>query len=315
MHLSDPLLSLPVGLSFWAISAMALRSATGTKDDDPESFQVPLAGVMSAFVFAAQMVNFAIPGTGSSGHLGGGLLMACLIGPRRAFLAMASVLLIQCLLFADGGILALGCNLFNMAILPTFVVYSLIRGWNDPQGLPRAWIVVTGGILALMLGSGMVGLQVILSGRTSIPLIGLWGFLLSIHFVIGVVEGFATWGILRFLHRTRPRLVAHDASTASAARLRMGFLVAVALGLGASASAKPDGLEWALAKFGPPPVGAPWQNLTDRFSPFAGYEIPSWFPNNLPWPAVDSGGSILDALVFLGFAIATGMVLRRGMNR
>ena len=83
-------------------------------------------GVLGAFVFAAQMINFTIPATGSSGHLGGGLILAILLGPYAAFLVIASVLTVQALFFADGGLLALGCNIFNLGILPAFVAYPFI---------------------------------------------------------------------------------------------------------------------------------------------------------------------------------------------
>ena len=94
---------------------------------DGDDRRVPLMGVLGAFVFAAQMVNFAIPGTGSSGHLGGGLLLAILLGPRAAFIVIASVLIVQALFFADGGLLALGCNVFNLGFFPAFVASTV--GW------------------------------------------------------------------------------------------------------------------------------------------------------------------------------------------
>ena len=126
MHMADALISPAVGGTMWlASAALAARSARRleTQADDR---MVPLMGVAGAFVFAAQMVNFGIPGTGSSGHLGGGLLLAALLGPHAAFLVMASILTLQALLFADGGLLALGCNIFNLGALPCFVAYPLL---------------------------------------------------------------------------------------------------------------------------------------------------------------------------------------------
>ena len=87
---------------------------------------VPLMGVLGAFIFAAQMLNFTIPATGSSGHLGGGMILAILLGPYAAFLVMASVLTVQALFFADGGLLALGCNIFNLGFFPCFIAYPFI---------------------------------------------------------------------------------------------------------------------------------------------------------------------------------------------
>jgi cobalt/nickel transport system permease protein len=108
-----------------ATAGVAAYSIKKIKDDMDER-KIPLMGVMGAFVFAAQMINFAIPATGSSGHLGGGLMLAILLGPYAGFLTMASILTIQALFFADGGLLALGCNIFNLGFFTCFVAYPLI---------------------------------------------------------------------------------------------------------------------------------------------------------------------------------------------
>ena len=104
---------------------MVAYSARKVREELDES-KIPLMGVAGAFVFAAQMLNFTIPGTGSSGHLGGALILAILLGPEAAFLVMASVLTVQALFFADGGLLALGCNIFNLGFFPAFVAYPLV---------------------------------------------------------------------------------------------------------------------------------------------------------------------------------------------
>src|SRR5512143_324466 len=126
MHMADALVSAAVGGSFWALSGGALAGCSRRVRRDEDERRVPLMGVLGAFVFAVQMVNFAIPGTGSSGHLVGTLLLSALLGPPAAVLVMGSVLLVQALFFADGGLLAFGCNLFNMGILPAFVAYPLV---------------------------------------------------------------------------------------------------------------------------------------------------------------------------------------------
>lgn len=117
MHMSDALLSPAIGGTFWVASG-ALIAWSAKKIAHEPDVKTPLMGVLGAFVFAAQMINFTIPGTGSSGHLGGGLLLTVLLGPYRALLALASVLVVQSLFFADGGLLALGCNIFNLAFFP-----------------------------------------------------------------------------------------------------------------------------------------------------------------------------------------------------
>src|SRR5512134_4118717 len=126
MHMADALLSPAVGGTLWAASAGAIAYCSSKVRKELDDRKVPLMGVLGAFLFAAQMVNFSIPGTGSSGHIGGGLLLAILLGPHAAILTIASVLFIQALFFADGGLLALGCNIFNLGIFPAFIAYPFI---------------------------------------------------------------------------------------------------------------------------------------------------------------------------------------------
>jgi len=126
MHMADAMLSPVVGGTMWVATAATITFCSKKINPQSDHVQVPMMGVMAAFVFAAQMINFTIPGTGSSGHLGGGMLLAILLGPEAAFLAMASVLTVQALFFADGGILALGCNIFNLGVFPCFIAYPFI---------------------------------------------------------------------------------------------------------------------------------------------------------------------------------------------
>ena len=167
-------------------------------------------GVMGAFVFAAQMVNFTIPGTGSSGHLCGGMMMAALLGPWAGFLAMIGVLLIQCLLFADGGILALGCNIWNMAFYGCFVGGLLIwktimRGKASRARITAASIL--GCVATLQLGAFSVVLETSASGITELPFAAFLGFMQPIHLAIGLVEGLITAAVLCFVYEARPELL------------------------------------------------------------------------------------------------------------
>ncbi len=153
MHMADALISPAVGgVCGLAAAGLLARCARRLQRDLREDL-VPLMGVLGAFVFAAQMINFSIPGTGSSGHLGGGLLLAVLLGPSAAFLVIASVLTVQALFFADGGLLALGCNLINLGFFPAFVAYPLLY-----QPLARgAYGTLRAGAAAVV--AGVVGLQ------------------------------------------------------------------------------------------------------------------------------------------------------------
>ena len=174
-----------------------------------EAKPVPVMGVMGAFVFAAQMINFTIPGTGSSGHLCGGMLLAAIVGPYAAFLTMIGVLLIQCLLFADGGLMALGANIWNMAFYGCFVGGLIWRAFTR-KGLNRAKIIAAsliGCILSLQLGAFSVSVETLASGITALP---FGAFLLAmqpIHLAIGAVEGCITAAVLAFLYEARPSLL------------------------------------------------------------------------------------------------------------
>lgn len=126
MHMADALISPAVAGTMYAASTGAAAYSVRKLRQENDPRKIPVMGVMGAFVFATQMINFTIPGTGSSGHLCGGMLLTALLGPQAGFLTMIGVLLIQCLLFADGGLLALGCNVWNMAFYGCFIGYYLI---------------------------------------------------------------------------------------------------------------------------------------------------------------------------------------------
>ena len=126
MHMADALVSPAVGGTLWAVSAGLIGYGSKKAKEYLDDKTAPLMGVFGAFIFAAQMINFTIPATGSSGHLGGGLLLAILLGPWPAFLTISSILTVQALFFADGGMLALGCNIFNIGFFPCLLAYPLI---------------------------------------------------------------------------------------------------------------------------------------------------------------------------------------------
>jgi len=126
MHMADALITPAVGGIMMAVSAASVGYSVKKVKQELDDKKVPLMGVMGAFVFAGQMVNFTIPATGSSGHIGGGILLAALLGPYAAFLVISAVIIIQALFFADGGLLALGCNIFNMGFFACFIAYPLL---------------------------------------------------------------------------------------------------------------------------------------------------------------------------------------------
>lgn len=264
MHMSDALVSPAVaavaGAASLALLCVAVRRTgrrAAGRPDEPHI--VPLMGVMGAFVFAAQMVNFAIPGTGSSGHLVGGILLAAILGPWAAFATLSSVLVLQCLLFADGGLLALGCNILNMAALSCLVAYPLVfrplAAGRAADGRIAA-ASVAASVAALALGAAAVTVETEASGITALPAGRFLLFMLPIHLLIGLCEGAATAALLCTVRRHRPRLLADLRRDEPQGVRRPGAtLAAIALaalligGAGARfASEAPDGLEWSIGK-------------------------------------------------------------------
>lgn len=256
--MADALLSPTVGGAAWAAAAAATAGASRALTAMADDRKVPLMGVAGAFVFAAQMVNFAIPGTGSSGHMGGGLLLAILLGPHAAFLVMASVLTLQALFFADGGLLALGANALNMGAVPAFVVYPLVfRPLAGPAPSERRLTVATvvSAVAALQLGSLGVVVETTLSGIASLPPRAFLLAMQPIHLAIGLVEGLATMAVVGFVAKMRPEVFALPARSAGESRsLRPVVVALLAAALFAGgvlslvASRKPDGLEWSVSR-------------------------------------------------------------------
>src|SRR5512136_2789327 len=156
MHMADALLSPAVGTTLWAGTAAVTGFASKRLKRQIDDRTIPLMGVLGAFIFASQMINFTIPGTGSSGHIGGGMILAVLLGSNAAFLVMASVLTIQALFFADGGLLALGCNVINLGFFSCFLAYPLIyrRLAGQKPSRNRIFIAATAAsVAALQMGA------------------------------------------------------------------------------------------------------------------------------------------------------------------
>jgi cobalt/nickel transport system permease protein len=182
------------------------------------------------------------------------LLLAILLGPHAAFLVMASVLIVQALFFADGGLLALGCNMFNLGFFPAFIAYPLYRALADRGSNPAraAMAAMVAALLSLQLGALAVVLESVTSGISALPLGTFVLFMLPIHLGIGLVEGLVTATVVAYLRKARPEILRSAAAGRLAVPgLTLAFLVAaVALGgFGAwFASKDPDGLEWSIAK-------------------------------------------------------------------
>ncbi len=258
MHMADALVSPAVGGIMLAASAGAVAySITKIKKDELDEKKVPIMGIMGAFVFAAQMINFTIPGTGSSGHIGGGILLAALLGPFPALLTITAVLIIQALFFADGGLLALGCNIFNMGVLTCFFTYPFIfkpivkKGFSG-KSIALASILAV--IIGLQMGAFSVVLETQLSGITVLPFGTFVALMQPIHLAIGIVEGIVTSAILIFIFNIRPEILSSslngtkivEVSIKKVVVILIAATVIIGAGLSLFASAYPDGLEWSM---------------------------------------------------------------------
>lgn len=258
MHMADALVAPAVAGTMYLCSSGAGAYSVKKVRDMADPKKIPVMGIMGAFVFATQMINFTIPGTGSSGHLCGGMLLTGLLGPYGAFLTMICVLLIQCLLFADGGLLALGCNVWNMAFYGCFVG-ALIWRLFMKNGMSRGKIVaasIIGSVVTLQMGASSVVLETLASGITELP---FGTFLLAmqpIHLAIGAVEGLITAAVLSFVYSSRPELLYCSDTSGEGSKLSVGRTLAIlgvcavliGGGLSLFASSYPDGLEWSIER-------------------------------------------------------------------
>lgn len=259
MHMADALVVPAVAATMYACSGAAGGYSIRKVRLENEPKKIPVMGVMGAFVFAAQMINFTIPGTGSSGHLCGGMLLSALLGPYAGFLTMIGVLLIQCLLFADGGLLALGCNVWNMAFYGCFIGAICIWKPMMKRGVTKARIIgasVLGCVLTLQLGAFSVTLETLISGITELPFAAFAATMQPIHLAIGLVEGLITAAVLCFVHEARPELLWGVEKEKKEGRVSFKntlvvlgvFTVLIGGGVSLLASAYPDGLEWSMEK-------------------------------------------------------------------
>lgn len=262
MHMADALVAPPVAITAGVVAIALIAVSSKKVADKQRNDLLPLMGVMGAFVFAAQMINFSIPGTGASGHIVGGILLASMLGPWAAFITLCSVLIIQCLVFADGGLMALGCNMINMAAMSCLVAYPLIFRPITARSLSKMRIMIAS-ILActigLELGAFLVTVETEMSGITALPTLDFLKFMLPIHFVIGLCEGIATGIVINFVASYKPDMIygspinieedTDKSKSSNFKRVIIGFLIAaavMAIGFTWIASDNPDGLEWSI---------------------------------------------------------------------
>lgn len=270
MHMADALVSPAVAGVAGAIAVGLIGTGAYRVKRSERADIIPLMGVMGAFVFAAQMINFSIPGTGSSGHIIGGVLLAALLGPWAAFITLCSVLIIQCLIFADGGLMALGCNIVNMAAMTCLIAYPLVYRPLAGGVLSkwRIWVAsIAACVLGLEAGAVLVTCETVLSGVTALPFRSFLSLMSAIHLAIGVCEGVATAVLLTFIASYQPMLLngygskrdhytvkrstgTSGINTPGRTRKVLLWIAGIALVMAVSftwiASSHPDGLEWSI---------------------------------------------------------------------
>ena len=302
LHIPDGFLTLMISLIFWAITIITVGIAISKTNKSLGERQVPLMGIMAAFIFAAQMLNFPVAG-GTSGHFLGGALAAIVLGPWAGILVMTAVIGVQALLFQDGGLLVMGANIFNMGLLTAMIGFGLYRGVIGRSKGTRMAVAGVAAWLAVVASALITAMQLWLSGTTRLEIVV--PAMLGVHVLIGLGEAIITVAALTFIEQTRPDILTEKAVAAKGGRgwAYTGILISLlAVLISPLASANPDGLERVAEDMGFLALGqdAPFQILPDYTVPFLGETALS---------TVVAGA--VGALVLLGLMIVIGGLLKR----
>jgi cobalt/nickel transport system permease protein len=306
LHIPDGFLSVSVAAIGWLVAVLFIALALRQTRQQFDERQAPLMGVMAAFIFAAQAINFPVLG-GTSGHLLGGALAAIVLGPWAAVLVMTAVIGLQGLLFQDGGLLVMGWNITNMGLLTVFVgaaVYRLVDRWlaDDRSGLVVG--AAAGAWLSVMAAAVATSLELAASGTS--PLNIVLPAMLAVHALIGVGEAIITVGALLLIHSTRPDLLRQGATAAGqkssvwvGAGLALALIVAF---FSFMASGDPDGLERVAEDQGflGTALDPLYQVLPDYTIPFVENEIVSGII-----------ALVIGTLVVFGLVLLVGRLIRR----
>ena len=301
LHIPDGFLNLVVSLICWAITAITLSVAISRTNKSLGEKQVPLMGIMAAFIFAAQMINFPVAG-GTSGHLLGGALAAIVLGPWAGMLVMTAVIAVQALLLQDGGLLVMGANILNMGLLTAAIGYGLYR---SVLGSSRGTKLVVAGVaawLSVMAGALATALQLWLSGTSTLQTVII--AMLGVHTFIGIGEALITVAALAFILRTRPDLLGEQSVSAQGGRgwVFAGIVISmIVVLLSPLASTNPDGLTRVAQDLGF------IDSAQSRSGPLAGYSVPFFADAS----ASKIAAGIIGALVVLTLAFVAGRSLQK----
>ena len=323
MHIPDAVLTPPVIAVTSVVGAVGLGYALRIVERQLKDRTTSLMGMMSAFIFAAQMVNFPV-GPGVSGHLLGGVLASLMLGPWAGAVVIAAVLIVQCFLFGDGGVTALGANFLNMGLIGAVVGHAIYAPVRRLLGGQRG--VLIGSMIAawftVLLAAGACSLELSASGRRG-DFFRILSWMALVHAAIGLAEAFITGLVVRFVLLTRPELIdtetapelitggdhagAHDCRLLPAALAGLGVALAVAVFLSPWASELPDGLEFVGEKTGI--LG----NASDSSfipAPLADYQIP--FPGLRDLKAATAIVGVVGTLVVFSLSWGLARVLGSG---
>lgn len=300
LHIPDGFLDTTVSLLCWVITLIILAIAVRRAQADYDERLAPLAGIMAAFVFAAQMINFPVLG-GTSGHFIGAALAFIVLGPWLGLLVMTAVIALQALLFQDGGLIVMGANILVMGIVPGFVAYGLYglvsrrgRGIRLTMAGIAAWMSV---VLAALVVSLLLGLSGTANMAVVVPV------MVGVHMLIGIGEALVTVAALAFLMATRPELLGEQRSVGGGrwAVAGLGIALLVIL-LAPFASSHPDGLEWVAEQqaFIGSALDSPFELLPD-------YTIPGLGETGLS--TILAG--LIGALIVAGVVYVVGRALVR----
>lgn len=323
MHVSDALISPEIGLTFLAVSAGTCAYAIRKIDLENEKQKLPLVGVMGAFTFAAQMINFTIPGTGASGHLTGGLMLSILLGPHLAFITMMSLLLIQALFFADGGLIAYGVNVFNMGVISCYLVYPFVFKPLLNKVKQRKLPFIVSGVIALSIAAIAVVFETTLSGVSALPLGIFMGMMVPIHIAIGLVEGLVTASVVHYIWRFMPEIKNTSVNVSERNRSERSIrgiagifaaAIIVAGGLSFYASSNPDGLEWSIMKTANQMLETPQHPVGEQIQSavafFKDYQISAFGDSGLSGGLAGIIGSMFTLLLVGGVLIVVKFIKR-----
>lgn len=272
LHIPDGFLNLIVSLICWAITIVTLGFAISKTNKALGEKQIPLMGVMAAFIFAAQMINFPVAG-GTSGHMLGGALAAIVLGPWAGMLVMTAVIAVQALLFQDGGLLVMGANILNMGLVTAAIGYGLYRSVIGQSKGVKLGMIGFAAWLSVMAGALLTALQLWLSGTSQLEIV--IPAMMGVHALIGIGEALITVFAVGFIMQTRPDLLGEGSESAKASRYWVyvgGIIALLVVLISPFASGDPDGLERVAIDMGFIGTGldAPYEIIPDYTVPFLG---------------------------------------------